>query len=216
MDDLVKLLEANGIATKTGSHDADHVIHFEVEGEQIKVSVRESVRSRKRDLTVQEASDQERHPSIYRKTFDCAYDSTGRLTFEIENYSETRTKWTDTKKSRLEEYSHQIVFGLRAVAAFEKRRRAEREAERKRNEIEQRRRMKQQERIDRLKTNLTRWEEAERIRAYLAVVRQKNETPEGGIEETNLISRFLAWAERYADSLDSSGAGASPDWAEEI
>jgi len=70
--------------------------------------------------------------------------------------------------------------------------------------------MKQQERIERLKNNLVRWEEAQQIRTYLAAV-QKAADP-----EDTLKLRFLAWAHQYADSLDPTTAPAAADWAEEL
>lgn len=216
MDQLVKLLEANGIEPKAGSKENASLLHFSVDGEQIRVVLQEVVRGRKRDLTPQERKDRQMFPTLYRQDFKWIYDPAGKFTFEIENYSDAQRKWTETSKRKLEEYFHDIVFAMRAAAAHEKRWRAEREAARKREEEEQRRRWKFQERVERLKRNVSSWEEAERIRAYLAAVRKKTEAQEGGIREGSPIAHFLAWAERYAESLDPSGGGARDDWAEDI
>jgi hypothetical protein len=182
----------------------------------IRIQLKEAVRGRKRDLTPDEQRSHESYPTLYTRDFAFAYDPTNRFSFEIENYSDTNRKWTDTKNQKIEEKTEQIAHALRAVAAFEKRRRTERELERQREEKEQHRRMKQQERIQRLRSNSALWEEAERIRAYLAAVRRRAESEDGGLKEGSLKSRFLAWGHRYADSLDPSGNPAAADWSEEF
>jgi hypothetical protein len=216
MDELVKLTAANGIETKVNPSDEARFVHFNVDGEQIRITVREGVRGRKRDLTPDERRDHERYPTIYRRTFRYVYDPTGRLTVAIDNYSDAQRTWTDTKKQKIEEHPHEIVFAMRAAAAYEKRMRVEREAEQARRAQEERRRWKQQERIERLKRNVASWEEAERIRGYLATVRKKAEDQEGGLQSDSLIARFLAWGERYADGLDPSSNAAAADWADDV
>lgn len=215
MDGLLKILEANDMGIKVGTKDQAHIIQLQVDGEQIPVTLRENVRGRKRDLTIDERRNHERYPTIYPKTFRWTYDPTDRFVFEIESYSFARRMWSDTKNKKLEDFTEEIVFGLRAAAASEKQRRAEQEAERQRYEKEQGRRMKQQERINRLRTNLETWEEAERIRAYLSAVRKRVRNRAAEPKDESLISRFLAWAERYADSLDPTGNAAALDWTEE-
>jgi hypothetical protein len=42
-------------------------------------------------------------------------------------------------------------------------------------------------------------------------VRQKAESQEGGIKQDGPVSRFLSWAEHYADSLDDSGSPLESD-----
>jgi hypothetical protein len=215
MDGLVKLLEANGAGVKTGADQGETITGLLVDGELIRVKLTEAVRGRKRDLTIEERSNHERYPDIYRRTFGYAYDPADRFVFQIECFSDAQRTWADTKRGKIEECTERIVFGLRAAAASEKRWRVEREAERQRSEREQRLRIKQQVRIDRLKSNLAKWEEAQRIRAYLAAVRMNASRQEGGLTDESLISRFLAWADRYVDSLDPTGAPAALDWAED-
>ncbi len=101
------------------------------------------------------------------------------------------------------------------AAVYGKRLRAEREAERQRSEKEQRRRMKQQAKIEILQRNVAKWEEAQRIRAYLAVVQQNAEGQDGGLKEGSPISRFLNWAHPYAEFLDPMSAPPEPEWADE-
>jgi hypothetical protein len=216
MDQLVKLLEANDMAVRVGVSQERCLMGIEVDGEVIRVELKEHVRGRKRDLNLEERRLHEQYPTIYTKDFRWVYDPTNRFAFEIEDYSDARRRWADTKNKKIEDHIEQIVYGLRAAAATQKRMRAQREAERKQYEREQRLRLKERERIERLKNNLAKWEEAQRIRAYLAAVRQKAESQDGGLKAERSISRFLAWALHYADSLDPAGAPAGPDWPEEL
>jgi hypothetical protein len=210
MDGLVKLLEANGITFKAGLDHKTAPMSLQVDGELIQVSLKEDVRGRKRELTASERRDHERFPSVYYKDFARVYDPTNRFVFEIDNFSDGQRRWADTKHRKIEDFTEQIVHGVRAAAAYEERRCAVRKAEHEREVEEQRRRFKQQDRVERLKNNLARWEEAQRIRMYLAAV-QKAADPE---DSPKLL--FLAWAHRYADSLDPTGAPAAGDWAENL
>lgn len=104
------------------------------------------------------------------------------------------------------------MFGIRAAAAREKRLRIEREIERRRQEEAQRLRLQEQSRIERLKGNVARWEEAQRTKAYLAAVRERAVASPGGYTEYSPLFRFLSWATRYAERLDPSAAPSGADW----
>jgi hypothetical protein len=210
MDALMRLLEANDMTVTPGSGREPTVI--KVDGEQIRVVLKEDVRGRKRDLTRDEKRNQEKSHYSNQKDFAWVYDSTNRFSFEIENYTDSQRKWTDTKHRKIEEDIEQIARSLIVTAAFEKRRRAEREAERREHERLQQLRYEEQQRIERLKRNASAWEEAQRIRAYLTAVEQKAKAREGGLEADKAMSRFLEWGRSYADSLDANDAPASDEW----
>lgn len=135
--------------------------------------------------------------------------------FEIDSYTDGQRNWTDAKRKTIEQCLEQIVNGVCVAAVYGKRMRAEREAGRQRSEKEQRRRMKQQAKVEILQRNVAKWEEAQRIRAYLAVVQQKAEGQDGGLKGGSPISRFLDWAHRYAEFLDPTNAAPEPEWADE-
>jgi hypothetical protein len=209
MDMLVKLLEVNGMTVTPGSGREPAVIR--VDGEQIRVVLKEDVRGRKRELTRDEKRNQERWPSSSQKDFVWTYEATNRLSFEIENYTDSQRKWADTKHRKIEADVEQIARSLFATAAFEKRRRAEREAERRESERLQRLRYEEQQRIERLRRNAAAWEDAQRIRAYLTAVEDKAALREGGLNADKAMSLFLKWAHSYAESLDNTGAPASTE-----
>lgn len=213
MDTLIRLLEANDMTVTPGTGREPAVIR--VDGEQIRVVLKEEVRGRKRELTRDEKRNQERWHLSNQKDFAMTYDGTNRFTFEIENYTDSQRKWTDTKRRKIEEGIEEIARSLFATAAFEKRRRAEREAERREAARLQELRYREQQRIERLTRNAAAWEEAQRIRKYLAAVKEKAATREGGLETDQTMSHFLEWAHRYADSLDATGAPAGGEWEDE-
>lgn len=215
MDGLIKLLEANNMTVAVASEREPTATRIHVEGEQIKVLLKEHVRGRKRELNAEERRNHERSPEIYRQKFRWAYQPTNRFVFEIESYSDGQRVWSDSRHDTVEKCMEHIALGIRAAADHAKRLRVEREAERLRREKEERLRQRQQARIDRLKQNVARWEEAERIRSYLAAVRQKAEGHDGGLTEDSPMSRFLAWAHRYADHLDPTGSPPGPDWSDQ-
>ncbi len=74
------------------------------------------------------------------------------------------------------------------------------EAERRR-QSEERRRANELARLNSLKGEAAGWEEAERIRAYLAAVRSRMQLG-GGIEPGGDLERWLTWAVARADELD--------------
>jgi hypothetical protein len=216
LDMLVKLLEANDIGVKviqTGNEAP--IVAVQVDQESIRIIIREDVRGRKRELNAEERRRHTRDPGFYPRDFGWTYDSTNRFAFEIQNYSDSGRRWADGKQRKIEDYTEEIVYGLRACAAYEKRRRIEQEAERKRADERLRIRMKQQARVERLRTNMSRWEESQRVRAYLEAVRNKVKERDGELNEESLIPRFLAWGNQFADELDPTGNPASSDWDED-
>ena len=217
MDRLIKLVEANGMTVSVrekgdGEDPAGTIVT--VDGEKIRVSVTEGVRGHRRELTADERREHERWQSR-RRDFVYEYQPTNRFTLGIHNYSDGRRSWTDNKQEQIEDCLDSMARAIIVAAAYEKRARVEREVERQRQAREERRRWKHQERVSRLTSNLTAWEEAQRIKAYLASVRQKHESKEGGIAAGSAIARFLDWGSRYADSLDPSGGPAAADWLED-
>lgn len=211
-DSLVKLLEANNMRAALGNDSQDTKLRVHVDGEQIQISLREGVRGHKRPFTPAEKREWDRWHSNSNRDFTSEYDPTNRFVFEIKNYSDTQRTWADTKLKKIEESLQQIIQGIRAAAAYQKRARAEREVARRLEAEQQRRRYEEQARIETLKRDVAVWEEAQRIRAYLAAVRKTAEQRDGDLKAESPLGQFLAWAHRYADSLDPSGEQPGPKW----
>lgn len=76
---------------------------------------------------------------------------------------------------------------------------------RQREDIEQRRRRELQLRIERLDRNMTNWERAVRIRAYANAMADRLQQ-RGRVDPDSDAAKWLAWAQRYADSIDPTCA----------
>ena len=113
-----------------------------------------------------------------------AYDSTNRFEFEIAG----NIRWRDSKHQKIEQRLEEIANAVLAVGQSAKRDRANREAEWRRREEAERLRRLDEARIEKLKSNVAKWLEAERIRAYLAAVRQKAESEDGGFKDDSRIA----------------------------
>jgi hypothetical protein len=211
MDSLIRLLEANNMTVSVGSGHEPAATIIDVDGEQIKAVLKEYVHGRRRELTPDERRNHERFPSVYKQDTALVYESTNRFEFEITAHRH----WTDSKRYTIEQFLEQIANGFRAAAQSVKRVRANREAQWRREQEEARQLREEQARIDRLKKSVSEWHEAQRIRAYLASVRQKAEIQEGGITKDSPVAQFLSWAERHADSLDDSGSPLESDGSDE-
>jgi hypothetical protein len=94
------------------------------------------------------------------------------------------------------------LFAKAEVLASEVHARNERFAEMRRQEaIQQRRQFELRSRIERLDRNMTAWRRAERIRAYAKATADRL-LERGPIGPNSDAAKWLAWAQRYADSID--------------
>lgn len=113
----------------------------------------------------------------------------------------TRRMWRDTRKHRVEDHLNEVLFTLcviaerRHTAAIEAEKRAEVEAgQRVRREAEAERQRMRAIRIHDLGSRMHDFEEALRIRAFLARV------PDSSMEDPDLAA-WMTWAEGLAQDL---------------
>jgi hypothetical protein len=69
---------------------------------------------------------------------------------------------------------------------------------RRQEEIESRRRLELERRIERLDRNVAAWRQAQRIRAYLQAMSDRMPP----IADDSDAAKWLAWAREYADGID--------------
>ena len=94
------------------------------------------------------------------------------------------------------------LFAKAGVLASDVHARNERLAEmRRQEEIQQRRQNELRSRIEWLDRNMAAWRRAERIRAYVKVMADRL-LERGPIDPNGDAAKWLAWAQRYADSID--------------
>lgn len=130
--------------------------------------------------------------------------STGRLSFQAEDHvaNSAQRVWTGSSSTPLEDRLHEVVAGIPLIAAGVRLAREQREAwKREWDEKEARRKdaARNTEIERRLRAKLVglveRWENANRIRAFLDSVRQSSD---GDHQPTD----WLEWASHQADILD--------------
>lgn len=214
MNALVKAMESRGYELRPrqpGYYGNKNLLAACVEGEEVLFALEEKI-SRKNYTptpTEQKKLDQRK---IYRYQLPRhEYVATGKLTLRFWAWgcNPSRSTWSDAKLQRVENCLNDFLANLYA-SAFEMRvdrEKREREEQRKREEMARqeelaRLRSEEQKRVDKLKADASSWQEAQRIRSYIAAVQASAAKgvgpfhPEGGLQE------WLTWAEKQADRLD--------------
>ena len=139
-----------------------------------------------------------------------ALEPTGMLSLELWNYSPERLRraWRDNERAKLEEYLPACIAGMMKIALAA---RSRRDAEEKKEQARQKRVdevtaelekiQAEEKKIQALKKEAVLWHRAERIRKYIAAVREgalkKSDKGEG-----NKVLEWVEWAERQADRID--------------
>jgi hypothetical protein len=197
LDALIKALEARGYAVSAGEGKPPKT-WVAILGERVSLRLEEVVERR------------EKVQSFFHHRHEYDHVPTGRLTLRIDDALGWgyRRQWSDGKKL-LDGQLNAVVAGLVAAAetsravreANEQRERERREEERRRQEAERRRREEEARLLD-FERKLAGWEQAERIRAFAAAVREDAVRRLGAIPPGGELDRWLAWALRRADRLD--------------
>lgn len=214
MDAVLKAAEEHGLKVEVLRPRDTYAPILKVDGEEIKFKLHEAVRGHQRELTKAERQYKAVHGFFPLGSPPLViYHPTGLLTLAIESYSEGKTGWKDSKHRRIEESLGEFIQGLRAAADYARKRREQQRIEEARRRKEEDRRWKYNRLVERLKQNVTGWEEAERLRAYSAAARRNEGARAGALQAESDLARYLSWVGRYADSLDPTiSSGASPDW----
>ena len=136
---------------------------------------------------------------------------TGKLCFKTNVWCgrELRQVWRDEKRKSLEAQLPDITDGLIALAertkmVEEKRKREQEEyaiAERKR-EAENRARLAELARVEKLKSDAGAWRQSQQIRAYVEAARRKEARKSNTIQPGSEFAGWVEWALREADRLD--------------
>jgi hypothetical protein len=199
MDVLIKTLEERGyrvVVTK----DSPPKTVVAVESDTWEIGLDEETRRTDHEPTEAE----KKKPNWYWWEHRYDYHPTGRLVLRIRNanHLSVRKQWADGKVQRVENCLGSFIAGLQiaSIAAEEDR---EEKARWKREwqesqrlaELERERVRFEEARQEKLKQDVSDWESATRIRKYIAALRSEGK----GI---NGMDEWIAWAERYADSLD--------------
>jgi hypothetical protein len=179
-------------------------------GEQLEISIEEVLLK-----TIRKSADQPKNlgTDIYSWPMRPEYDycPSGNLILCIKDTTSRsiRKKWSDGKKQKLEACLNKFFVGLIKVALNKRSHKIETERRhqewvecKRREEEERKRRYEEEAKIQSLMRNVDAWHSSERIRSYLAAV--KDAASKKGMElspESDLF-QWLQWANQYADRLD--------------
>ena len=201
---VLYLLEKEGFSIrvqKAGSESTTAVVF----GEEIRFGLVEKSRQIKIELPKPKNST----PPSY--TYNpIKLEPTGRLSLEVWNHYSTdaQRSWRDSERASLEKQLPKCVAGMMKIALLE---RAAEDVRAKREKIKQKhideatevlQRIEEEEkRIKGLKREVAAWARAERIRNYLAAVRNAASQEPDSTRRLKILE-WISWAEQQADRFD--------------
>ncbi|MFZ1745307.1 MAG: hypothetical protein WAU17_05255 [Nitrospirales bacterium] len=140
------------------------------------------------------------------------YQTTGILTLKILDFTwgtPLQKIWSDGKRQKVEDLLNPFILGLVQVAQWEKAERLKREREhQERLEAEERRKTLEQKRLEeeaqirQFDQEVTNWQKAQQIRAYLAALKETVDQRMKSSEPNPKVDEWFAWANLYADKID--------------
>jgi hypothetical protein len=204
MDTLIKALEHRGMTVRVGGDDGTTIV--DVRGVPVRIALEERYRSTLLPPTPKDLEYEQRYGWTPRRRYERERD--GNLALRILEWPPEgqRKAWTDGKRQRVENCLNAFVVGLVVVSEAKRAVELERqewerkyiEAELKR-EAERRRAELERARIEELRRQVTAWDEARRSREYVAAARELIDRRSSSSE---LIQKWLSWAEEYIERLD--------------
>lgn len=153
-----------------------------------------------------------------RPVTDPAY-RTGGLCMSLvgDDHRRFRRRWADTKTQKLERLLTTLLSTVQRVLETKRTQRLDAECERRQEARVKKRRRTMAEVRSRefywrqdLMAFARQWEDAERIRGYLAAMREAVESGRRRPQDEHAFRRWMAWAEAYADSIDPTVRGPLP------
>lgn len=207
-DAIIRTLEERGHEVKL-EPEQKHSTVVQIERETVAFRIKEKISWVKRELTREEKQQQERwaYP-----TAKYNYVPTGQLTVEItrnDGWGLPQSKWSDSKRQRLEEKLNDVVVGLIYAGMHKKQQRLEvQQRERERQEFERQRWQRlegiraEEERIDLLKRQAENWHASQRIRRFVEAVRNLAQGESIQAMDGRPVPEWTDWALGQADRLD--------------
>jgi hypothetical protein len=209
MDALFKALDERGLAVEVGEGDRSAPLAtITMSGQSLAINLAERVERVER---------KQRNP--YRD-WGLAYMTTRisvctrRLSLSIvdSDAREVRKTWSDGKRQRLEDCLNSFIVGLVVAAEVKAKVVAERDEWWRRWEEERRRRLEaehkreeERQRIEQLEAWTEAWTKADRIRRFIAAVRESS-AQEVNAPPVMPLAEWLSWAKGYANEIDPIAA----------
>lgn len=208
MDTLVKAIEGRGYSVSVIEEERARRTSVTVLDESVHIQLKELLDHKEKAVTPKQREDYLR----WHRRPEVEYFPSGRLALCIvsDEMKGCRRVWADGSRHKVEDRLNAFIGGLFTAAEAIKAARAERErwkreweeAERRRLQAEQRR-WEEEKRIRDLEAQLASWEKSQKIRQFLGAVEEAHRLrARDNSEPSPSLSPWLAWAHRYADSLD--------------
>ena len=210
MNTLVKALEGRGASVSTGSsrHSGDPETVVKIDGEEIRIFLRERIFSEKKAPEKLVTRFLRRYPNTWGRYTNYP---TGVLELYLDEYvNGKQKKWADTPKKRLEEKLGDFIIGLLDMVPDMRSQRLEREEDKRRwrEEKERRRRWEEErERLRALEQMAEMWVRSEKLRAFIREVERRASKRELSDESRAKLEEWVKWAMKHADRLDPLSKG---------
>lgn len=210
MNTLIMALESQGSTVTVVKQDRMRQTCVKILDETLEIELKEVLTRKEKQFTAAQLRERERSYWLRdRKEYE--FCPSGNFVLGILTYcgEGVRKVWSDGKRQRLENCLGSVVVGLRVAAEGVKAVRLERERwererqenERKRLE-EQERRRKEEEKIKHLEQVVANWNQSRKIREFVSNVERAIAEAKEKHNKPLDLSEWLAWAHRYADSID--------------
>jgi hypothetical protein len=208
LDTLVTALEARGLRV-SNAENKEFAACITFMDEVIEFCLEEKLKIVEKKLTPAQKKEQEKYPWMYSHEYD--YIPTGIMSLKIDAWGicDTRKKWSDGQKQKLENCLNSFIIGLMKAAETIKKSRIQREKqelewqERKRRSEElEKLRWEEEARIKELDQEVSAWSKSQLIRAYTEAFRKVVTQLYGEIVPGGKHDKWLTWANQYADRLD--------------
>jgi hypothetical protein len=200
MDAFIKAFEQRGYKVAIEANEYRKDVFVVILGEQFGIRLREKTKM----VRIPEAE----RKSLYDSKVN--YEPTGLFELQLRRRQAgfAEMTWKDGKRTKLEEQLNDVMIGL--IVAVEKERdwrRQQEEYERQRRENEAKRwqqeqeRRKEEQKINELNQMVLNWDQATRIRAFIADVRDRRSPIEGSD-----LAHWMDWALKHADKINPLGS----------
>jgi hypothetical protein len=201
---VLYLLEKEGFSIRVQKAGSESTVAV-VFGEEIRFGLVE----KSRQIKIEPPRAKNSTPSSYNYN-PIKLEPTGRLSLEVWNHysADAQRSWRDSDRASLEKQLPKCVAGMIKIALVG---RAAEDARLKREKIKQKQideatevlqRIEEEERkIKALKREAIAWTRAERIRNYLAAVRNVASQEPDSTRRLKILE-WISWAEQKADRLD--------------
>jgi hypothetical protein len=210
MDSFIKALEKRSHSVSVIESEKGKSNVCVINGENIHITLFESLAQEERPLTRAEERDKKHAPWRYEKPM-YRYFPNGRLSFKIltETRCRCRRQWNETQKHQLDKFLNAIIISMLQIAEEIKIDRLQREeARRKREAWEKERAEKlnlirqEEQRLENFHAEIDAWHKSQRMRQYIRAVHDTVTAKHGPMQEGSPLHKWIIWATQQADRAD--------------